>query len=98
MSDLQRRDQKSCSALIGYASPLLHMTPCDVVDVKVEFAIISQVILIFTIWLKISKLNEMIKFELTGSSGYVITQSEDCCHGCKISIATKTTLTSFCHE
>ena len=36
MSDLQRRDQKSCSALIGYASPLLHMTPCDVVDVKVE--------------------------------------------------------------
>ena len=41
MSDLQRRDQKSCSALIGYASPLLHMTPCDVVDVKVEPLIIS---------------------------------------------------------
>ena len=39
MSDLQRRDQKSCSALIGYASPLLHMTPCDVVDVKVESSI-----------------------------------------------------------
>ena len=41
MSDLQRRDQKSCSALIGYASPLLHMTPCDVVDVKVELALVS---------------------------------------------------------
>ena len=43
MSDLQRRDQKSCSALIGYASPLLHMTPCDVVDVKVELMADHQV-------------------------------------------------------
>ena len=41
MSDLQRRDQKSCSALIGYASPLLHMTPCDVVDVKVELELMG---------------------------------------------------------
>ena len=36
MSDLQGRDQKNSSALIRYTSPLLHMTPCDVVDVKVE--------------------------------------------------------------
>ena len=42
MSDLQRRDQKSCSALIGYASPLLHMTPCDVVDVKVESSLCKK--------------------------------------------------------
>ena len=54
MSDLQRRDQKSCSALIGYASPLLHMTPCDVVDVKVELrtkgiSLQVQVVLIFAV-------------------------------------------------
>ena len=47
MSDLQERDQKSSSALIGYASPLLHMTPCDVVDVKVELPVNIEIKMFF---------------------------------------------------
>ena len=35
----------------------------------------------------------MIKFELSWSSGNVITRIDDCCHGYKINIATKITLT-----
>ena len=44
-----------------------------------------------------SKRNQMINFELNGSSGNVITRVEDSCHGYKISIATKITPASFYH-
>ena len=62
-----------------------------------NFAIISHMILSFRIWLKMSKKKPMLKFELNVSSGNIITQIEDCCHGNKVSIVTKITLASFCH-
>ena len=58
----------------------------------------NHIILIFRVWLNMSKSNQMIKFELNWSSGNVITQIGDCCHGYKISIVTKIKLASFCRE
>ena len=63
-----------------------------------KFAVIIHLILIFRIWLKMSKRNQMIKFELNWSSVNVITQLDDCRHGYKINIATKITPASVCHE
>ena len=45
-----------------------------------------------------SKRNQMIISELNQITGNVITRVDDCCHGYKISKATKITLVSVCRE
>ena len=67
-------------------------------DKGANFAVISHMILIFRIWLKMSKRIQMIKFELNLSPSNVVTRIDDCCYGYKISIATKSTLALFYHE